>query len=792
MADFSETENRPSSRTDADIKAEPRSKEQHSDSSIGSGASRDDEMVRSLIGRFWREVSGEDLQFKPPRRHETVDPSRAEQPSNGRGSLSDSTQVILEELFYQMISTHTLLEPPKKFGRMENEREPVFSTTEGGSFADPSTREGQEQLQVKVPGSVVPRYSDEELGLSRSPLTYSFEDGVAVLAGALRNNMHDVGRIADIMTRHFAPLIARSLGAENGPSPERVLDAAIALLTPLAHDPRLAGAVIETIPAMRRILGKGLITERQEQGFELPTTGEIQSLTALAVIASVALDGISRGREYEPWTTVYYHEILRMITLLDSEDLADPRSSMDRVLESAANNLVAGVGRLLQADSTKSEDRRAWEDLSFDLIRVSTLLADTRSVRSLEDINDVAREFGIETTDENGTPFPADRWSSRMSGLHMVTIPKLKRDHLILISLRYAVVGLLREALGLTQNTAAAFFNSGVELLRIDSHKQEVIPLRMIINGVGILGALRSTDDFAKAMTTNDGSDCLVNLLGSAADLVRETANDIPDHEVSRVLTVVNALLSAPIGISPSDGRRLQLAVDTLSQRGINASELGLGITELGLVVTELVNATCRALGISAQIHEEHSMCEMAPVVAQAYACVLPHFSDEIEADEPFDPSATMASYLTDFVRDIMSYPDDPYETLRQAYSGRFSETETVAIAGPLQVAGLQDGPTWSKTCDDALLSNLPLRAVENEIVQAFTGTAWDAQTPQNPAPPATAPGMGQQEVILPGAQPSDEPNLEELLGRMAQEDPALASALFQQLLQQAGAGEEE
>ncbi|WP_299413266.1 hypothetical protein [uncultured Sulfitobacter sp.] len=710
-------------------------------------------------------------------------------PRNSSLVLDQKTQLILEELFYQLIDRNDFsrgnLRKIGRFRSMTSGQVPAstVSNTLGkievsGSTNTDTNRPSSvpmEAIPVTMPEAV--SFTDTELGLERSPLSYSFDDGIALLSDALRKNARDTSRVAALMVKYFAPMIARNVSGDSSVSSEKVLDSAIALLAPVARNPELNEAVIKIVPALRQLLGSGLISEQQGSAFGPLEIGEIQSLTGLATLGSIAIRGMSRRQEYESWTVIYYHEVLRMIANMSLGET--DRTNLDRVLESSANNLAAGIGRMKQNSANSVLYPEVWNKLSNDLIKTSTLLADTRSTKAPEDIDMIAGQFGIKTTDEDNVPFAAELWSNRLSGFHMVSVPDLEVHHLLLKALRYTVVGLLREPIGLSQNVSSAFFNAGVELIRIKDRAHEVTALRMIVNGIGILGALRSSQNFFEAMVVNDGVDCLVNLMGSTADRVGQPNAELPLREVGRLMTVAGAIADGFGASEPRSVDKIKRSIELLTENDIQPSEEQLGPDDLAETIRLLVNRVGQSQGVQIEIPIGSKVAEFAPFLREAYAVTLPAFADQLVdggGTEAFDAKVKMSTYLTDFIRNMMSGTDDPYELIRISYDTPVRETgETIGTIGPLIAIGMQSEDVWQAECQKALGFDLQGR-MEEVIISAFSkflpSTSEVTQTAVSP--PASNDGAG-------GLPTGTDPSIESLV----RQNPEAAARIIAQLLQQ-------
>ncbi|NBZ89938.1 hypothetical protein GV832_20340 [Rhodobacteraceae bacterium CYK-10] len=716
--------------------------------SAGEAADERDRAVQRRMNEFWFALHGVTPNFNIPNRYNSGQGKAPLPPNNPDVQLDATVQAVLEELTYQEIEADRWTEeepakirnapapalaapqpqpapqPPQPSDGPDRPAEPAAEPDRGRSFVAtqplpaqpgpaaplwPLPRQESPPPTIsfpmgRTPAPKVPDYSDEELGLSRSPLSYSFDDGIAVLSRVLRTHSKDLGRLAAIMTRHFGPMMHQHGEVGSSTSREQVVDAAVAVLIPMARDPGLDGVVIQLVPALRRVLGAGLVAELEGRSFSTLGPGEIATLSSLASLAFSSIAGMSRAVEYEPWVVIYNHEVLRMIASMPRDSLAAPGSSFDRLLKASANNVAAGIGRIVQRNPPQSLNHEVWRRLSRDLVQVSILLADPLSTDSPEAIQAVAGLFGIVTDREQGQSFDPGVWASRLSGFHMVSVAGRDSDSHVLRALGYAVTGLLRQTIGFDSTVASALFNGGVELLQISSKSLELLQLRSILNGIGLLGALKSTRDLVEAMTVNDGLDCLVNLLGSLVDLARNPATDLR-REGSRLVTVV-ATLGHLTALEPRNEARITRSLEALAERDIRPTGERLGPGEFEEVVRDLVNAIGRRLSLGTEIARGSAVVDMAPMVHAAFATLMPFFSDDLgrAVSGPEEARQIMADYLTDLVGKLMVGPDNPYDMLRLIYSQPLpGSEETLASIGPLRAIRLMGSAEWQATLRKAL-----------------------------------------------------------------------------------------
>ncbi|MEL6227289.1 MAG: hypothetical protein AAFR01_09760, partial [Pseudomonadota bacterium] len=436
-----------------------------------------DRVVAQLLTAFWRNNLAVDrvarnVTFQPPpSKQSQMDFSdRPQVPAvsvegpppipggmQDRSNLDVATQIALQDLTYALV--HDLrLKPnnqrdPLAFGRV---RHAAVVTPEAGLEASPSrpvqtgpgvsVNAAAAQTEQRTPGTDEV-FSDEQLGISQPPQNMRFEDGIALVSRAVQSNAQDSRRIAEIMVRHVGPLAENVYNS--GVKAETILDGLTQVLLVAARMPVLSQAVIQVVPTLRRMLGRGLVNRSDAPGFEmLDTMGEVATLTSLATLASVAVSDISTSRNFEPLLMVYYHEVLRMIVDWKSDDEDLDTVQVKRIVESSTNNIAAGVGRYIQRENISVPDDKVRVEIVSTLVEVSVLLSDNRTNVDEDALVSLAQQLGFGKDAQSGLIGDTSDWANRMSGRHMVSVPEEPAPPSILMSLRYAATALIREPIG--------------------------------------------------------------------------------------------------------------------------------------------------------------------------------------------------------------------------------------------------------------------------------------------------------------------------------------------------------
>lgn len=711
-----------------------------------------------------------------------------------RSDLDEATQIALQDLAYVLVYdlrlNHKGRSKPLAFGR---KRHAAAVAQEAIADAGPSrpvrTAPGgpadaaSTQAEQRATGTDEV-FSDAELGISQPPQNMRFEDGIALVSRAVQSNAQDPRRIAEIMVRHVGPLAENVYNADV--KPETILDGLTQVLLVAARMPALSQAVIQVVPTLRRMLGRGLVDRSDAQGFEmLDTMGEVATLTSLATLASVAVSDISTNRNFEPLLMVYYHEVLRMIVDWQSDDEDLDTVQVKRIVESSTNNIAAGVGRYIQREGISVPDEGVRVEIVSTLVEVSVLLSDNRTNIDEDALVALAQQLGFGKEAQAGIIGDTSDWANRMSGRHMVSVPEEPKPPEILMSLRYAATALIREPIGNGENMASSFFNAGVELLRVKDSDRQVAPLRAVVNALGLLSALKSSDDMHVVMNTNDGGDCMVNLLGSLVGVRAEHRKLLTGEEIGAFTTKVKSVNQPGFIGSEQDGYRVERSIDRLAQMGaVMAAEPP--DVDLKDAVQELLNRLLERLGLSVYVSREPMLPEMAEVVKAAFAKFVPDFEDEVRsflkvfaresaaegklkdiadrlrsvAGGDLVPEEAMSTYLVAFIAKMMSQSSDWRDRLQTLYRTKFGGS-TFADAGPLVAMQAMTEDKWRGELDFALAAGDELE-VEMAFRTAFGPLRGRPEAPPTPGEPTPPPAPPAAPGGLPGSSGAPATGLEE------------------------------
>ncbi|MGR3434396.1 MAG: hypothetical protein ACU0CO_05835 [Shimia sp.] len=708
---------------------------------------------------FWEAVAGTSAQFDRPSRSAFAAAERRlaanSATSNaritrlpkgvGEDELPDALQVVLQEVFYQIYEAFGRSETSNKRPEAATGRRRVEGTTSdapaartdeggggssgaGGARPDGRSDAGRAGTPSGTPGASPSapdiRVSDQALGLARPLSSLSVRDAIAVLGRLFQANAQDPARLAEMMVRHVGPLVASESAKLGGESHETIVDGLITLIVPIMRLPNFGEPLVAIVQTLRRLLGGGAVTERTEGAFVPLSVNEMQSLTGLATLASAAIENHSQSLDYEPRLTFNYNEVLRMIALRGPTGTAQDRTNMARMLETAANNAAASIARYRQRTGKTPSDPALLDEVIALFVDISVGLSESGRVDDPESAERVAHAFGIDTSG-----FETETWVKRMNGMHMVSAPELKKDAYFLLAIRYATTALLREPMGVPENAASAFFNAGVELLRVDRTEERAAPLRVVLNGLGLLAALTSSDDPVTAFVRNDGSDCLVNLFGSLIGLVEQHDGLFPPAIVGPLIGEVEPLIDLTGPMPPGDAERVRRSIERIRRNGPEMPQTDPLAGEMADRVADLVNHVAEGFGVERTVAPGMPVEERAQFVLAAFAASAHPFEDDVATSlvaRGLDPAlagkgeALVSAYLTDFVREMMERQGDPFDQIRELYERTVGGTETTfGEVGPLVATGLLDQADWEDVAR-AALGFEPERDIQTTFELAF------------------------------------------------------------------------